>query len=137
MRLQTTKHKNICQINIAPLIDVVFLLIIFFMVVSQFTMQEAQTLNLPEATSDNTTQRSTSIKIIVNVSADGIITFNGQQCTREKLSQYIADNKESCVNILIRADRLTNWEHLRKIMKTCVHNNINNIKVAVTASDTI
>ena len=49
MRLRKRKPEYGCEINIAPLIDVVFLLIIFFLTVSHITQLQVEPLSLPEA----------------------------------------------------------------------------------------
>lgn len=54
------------SLNLAPLIDVVFLLLIFFMVTTSFTKDNAIDLTLPEASSQQTQPQEYTINITVN-----------------------------------------------------------------------
>ena len=63
-------------INLTPLIDVVFLLLIFFMVTTTFTRDTRLTVNLPEA--DATSSESLPDQIEVTVSEAGRFSVNGE-----------------------------------------------------------
>lgn len=63
-------------INITPLIDVVFLLLIFFMVTTTFSRETRLLVNLPEADAEASEAETTQIEIIV--SQDGSYTINGR-----------------------------------------------------------
>ena len=64
------------SINLTPLIDVVFLLLIFFMVSTTFTKETRLQVNLPEAEAETLTTQSERIEIVV--SRDGSFALNGQ-----------------------------------------------------------
>ena len=65
------------NINLTPLIDVVFLLLIFFMVTTTFTRESQLEVNLPEASSAQVaSQERDRIDILIN--ADGLYSVNGQ-----------------------------------------------------------
>ena len=55
-------------INVTPLIDVVFLLLIFFMVSTTFTRESHLTVDLPEATGEHTLENPEKIDILINAS---------------------------------------------------------------------
>ena len=64
------------SINLTPLIDVVFLLLIFFMVTTTFTRETRLQVNLPEAEAEILTTQSERLEIVV--SRDGSFALNGQ-----------------------------------------------------------
>jgi biopolymer transport protein ExbD len=75
VKFQRQRRQEI-EINLTPLIDVVFLLLIFFMVSTTFTRETHLTINLPEAsTAGETEQRADSIDVVIG--AEGQYTVNG------------------------------------------------------------
>ena len=64
------------SINLTPLIDVVFLLLIFFMVTTSFIRETRLQVNLPEAEAKTLTTQSERLEIVV--SRDGSFALNGQ-----------------------------------------------------------
>jgi biopolymer transport protein ExbD len=63
-------------INLTPLIDVVFLLLIFFMVSTTFTKETHLAVDLPEASAEAETVANAGIDIVISASGD--YTINGQ-----------------------------------------------------------
>ena len=64
------------SINLTPLIDVVFLLLIFFMVTTTFTRETRLQVNLPEAEAGTLSTQTERLEIVV--SRDGSFALNGQ-----------------------------------------------------------
>jgi len=136
MRLRKRIQLHSYEIGIAPLIDVVFLLIIFFMVVSQFTQIEIEALELPPATQGERPSDPLDKQIILNVHQDGRIRIASQDYSvdlfenllRSKLQQFPGED----LSILIRADRQTPWRLVRPLMEACGRNAISQIRYAVT-----
>ncbi|PKM22046.1 MAG: biopolymer transporter ExbD [Gammaproteobacteria bacterium HGW-Gammaproteobacteria-14] len=72
--------KDTVEVNLTPLIDVVFLLLIFFMVSTTFTRETRLSVELPEASG---VAAITDPKMIeVSVSANGDYMINGERLTR-------------------------------------------------------
>ncbi len=71
-------------INLTPLIDVVFLLLIFFMVSTTFTKETHLNVDLPEASGELSADDSEQIEILIN--ADGSYAVNGQALVNKKLA---------------------------------------------------
>jgi biopolymer transport protein ExbD len=72
------------EINLTPLIDVVFLLLIFFMVSTTFTRDTRLTVNLPEADANST--ESLPDQIEVTVSEAGRFSVNGEVLSNSQAS---------------------------------------------------
>lgn len=69
------RNKKPVEITLTPMIDVVFLLLIFFMVTTTFSRQSELKISLPEA---NGSEAETKEKMIVlTINADGIYFVNG------------------------------------------------------------
>lgn len=72
--------KDHVEVNLTPLIDVVFLLLIFFMVSTTFTRETRLSVELPEAT--GVAALNTAKMIEVSVAADGTYVVNGERLAR-------------------------------------------------------
>ncbi|MGI1678109.1 MAG: biopolymer transporter ExbD [Cellvibrionaceae bacterium] len=71
------------EVNLTPLIDVVFLLLIFFMVSTTFTKETHLDINLPEASGEPVPDKKEQIDVLIN--ADGSYAVNGQSLANKKL----------------------------------------------------
>jgi biopolymer transport protein ExbD len=98
------------DINLTPLIDVVFLLLIFFMVSTTFEHQSRIKIDLPEATAEETTQEPETLEIIID--AQGRYFINEQQVINTELKTLktaigkAVGDRES-IPVTIRADANT------------------------------
>ncbi len=97
------KTKRRVSLDISPLMDVAFQLIIFFAVTTTFLEQAGMQLELPE--SSTATAEETS-PIEVSVTEDGTVRFQGQVVTVEQLeSEVAALPATERAKITVRADR--------------------------------
>nr|WP_010130485.1 biopolymer transporter ExbD [Microbulbifer agarilyticus] len=71
-------------VNLTPLIDVVFLLLIFFMVSTTFTKESHLKLNLPEASGPKAEAPPSTVEILIN--ADGSYSVDGRALINKKLA---------------------------------------------------
>jgi biopolymer transport protein ExbD len=76
VNLRQQKHDDV-EVNITPLIDVVFLLLIFFMVSTTFERESQIEVTLPEAAIDAPAEEDFVIEVTVN--AQGTYFVNGQR----------------------------------------------------------
>jgi biopolymer transport protein ExbD len=98
------------DVNLTPLIDVVFLLLIFFMVSTTFTKQSEVTVNLPKATDQPVTVQEDMIE--VSIDASGQFFINEQRLVNIKLSTLMRALKETAGDnaspqLIIKADAQT------------------------------
>jgi len=134
VRLRKRKHELNSRINIAPLIDVVFLLIIFFLTVSHISQVKVEPLPLPEAEEGEKPQEQNRGRLIINVHKDGRVSGSIesidslQRVLMKEIERLGRDN----LSILLRGDRSTNWANISRIMQICTSNGISRINVAVT-----
>lgn len=98
------------SVNLTPLIDVVFLLLIFFMVSTTFTEETHLSIDLPEAVGDAKTDAGDRLDVVI--SADGAYSVNGQALVNNKLEtlksalQKLSDG-DSKLPLTITADAKT------------------------------
>ncbi|WP_308367500.1 MULTISPECIES: biopolymer transporter ExbD [unclassified Microbulbifer] len=71
-------------VNLTPLIDVVFLLLIFFMVSTTFTKESHLKLDLPEAAGPQADNPPSAIEVVIN--ADGSYAVDGRALINKKLA---------------------------------------------------
>ncbi len=90
------------QIDIAPLIDMVFQLLIFFMLTSSFVIQPGIKVNLPKAVTSETLHLE-NIEILV--SGENVTYLNGKVVTTEELKKLFKQVSNKDQSILIKADR--------------------------------
>jgi biopolymer transport protein ExbD len=69
------RNKKPLEITLTPMIDVVFLLLIFFMVTTTFNQQSELKINLPEA--NGTEAESVEKMIVLTINAEGLYFING------------------------------------------------------------
>lgn len=74
------------QLNIAPLIDVIFLQLIYFMLTSSFIMQPGIKINLPQAVTSETVSEK---EILVSITKEGTIFYREQPVTKEELERIL------------------------------------------------
>jgi len=79
-RRQTRDEEGV---NLTPLIDVVFLLLIFFMVSTTFTKETHLSVDLPEATGEPSSEIPDQLEIII--SADGSYSVNGRALVNNQI----------------------------------------------------
>ena len=121
--------------NMTPMIDVVFQLIIFFLVSSHLAKQEVQLqLPLPAAESGEKSKEDDKPRLTVNVLGDGTLLLAGREVARSELAgrlgERIADLGRD-VEVRIRSDRSVAYRHVEPIMLACARAGIWNVTYAV------
>jgi biopolymer transport protein ExbD len=95
--------KRRASVDMSPLIDIVFLLLIFFAITTTFLEQSGMDLELPES---STAQATDAVRILVEIGADGELRFEGETITVDQLEGRIrALSAEDRARITVRADR--------------------------------
>ena len=116
------------SIPLAPMIDVVFLLLIFFIVTWKFSRDEIDLqVSVPTADQGDNTQRPLG-EIIVNVRENRVITIDGQQYSEEELRTKLnsiaeaykdAQTGKSRQPIRIRAAGQVEYERVLEVVDLC------------------
>ena len=127
------------SINLTPMIDIVFLLIIFFMVGSRFSdLNQAErdiSLKVPQV---QNAQALTSApdKRIVNVYDDGKITLDRQPVSLAELESQLASAREQYqkLGVVVRGDRTSKFERVAQVIAMCERVKIRDLNIAVSGS---
>ena len=101
------KIREELSVNITPLIDVVFLLLIFFMVTTTFTRETRLMVNLPEA--DANPSEALPDQVEITVSRTGTYTINGRPLVNSDIDTLMqgleqATQNDKSMQILLIAD---------------------------------
>jgi biopolymer transport protein ExbD len=115
------------QIDIAPLIDMVFQLLIFFMLTSSFVMQPGIKVNLPKAVTSEIVKYE---NIEVVVSGENVIYLNGKVVTMQELNNLLKTVAKRQPPILIKADRRASLGRVVEIWDMCRDLGIQQINIA-------
>ena len=133
------QKKNLIPANpgvlLTPMIDVVFLLLCFFVTSQIFAQWETEIdIALPTAATGDMPQRLPG-EVIINVLADGGAVVNGQtlddaqlRAMMDRLVQLFPGQP-----VLLRADKTTAYEHVVRVLDTCRQADIWNISFATLA----
>ena len=90
------------QIDIAPLIDIIFQLLIFFMLTSSFVMQPGIKVNLPKAVTSEVVKFE---NIEIMVSSESVTYFDGKVVTTQELKNLLKQVAKRKQAVLIKSDR--------------------------------
>mgnify|MGYP001414220733 FL=1 len=92
--IEMQQEKEDLQLNMAPMIDMIFLLIIFFLTATTFTEREReQDVLLPSNRNPGSLSRNMDNNIIINVMQDGAIFVLGEQISAEQLVGMLRQRK--------------------------------------------
>jgi biopolymer transport protein ExbD len=107
MRLRKKKQSNAIQMDLTPMIDIVFLLIIFFITVTQITKANQEILPLPQVIQNDD---QTPTRVVVNVRENSQIIVNGEGKSLDQTVYYLGQeieakgNDPSQVRVTLRVD---------------------------------
>ena len=125
------------DVNLTPLIDVVFLLLIFFMVSTTFEHQSRIQVEVPEASAEPTTPESESLEIIVD--AQGRYFIGDEQVVNTRLktlkgaiTKVLGDRTD--MPVIVRADASSPHQSVVTVLDAASQLGLNRISLATTRS---
>ena len=119
--------------NLVSMIDVLFLLIIFFMLSAQFTeIERSIALEVP-AVSGGGALSSAPEKRVVNVDRSGEITLDREVVTLDQLTERLADARQqySDLGVLVRGDGSGPFQNVAEVLNACKLAGINELAISV------
>ena len=160
MKLTKDRPSQDAEMDMTPMIDIVFQLIIFFMLITDMSQKELETLVLPVAvTAAPDEPDPTEVRPIVNILSDGSIWVMGEikfdplnddqylqvkaylqqqakQMPLEPIDEANPGGRKAPANpLLIRADQSTPFKHIQKVMELCGLEGIQIWKVQLAAAE--
>ena len=115
------QHDEQPQLNLTPMIDVVFLLIIFFMVATTFgDLERNMELQVPEVADAGDSLRPNR-PLVINVFADGTLDLDGQPVTLEELTTRLAEatTRGGQPTVVIRGDAECPFQRVADALAAC------------------
>ena len=117
------------HLDITPLVDVVFLLLIFFMLTSSFVFQPGIRLNLPKAVTSEVLHKDL---LVVTITEDNVVFVNERPILSEALASRIEMASKDGKGLLIRADKKANLGRVIEVWDMCRNADIKQINIATT-----
>jgi len=124
-------------LNLTPMIDIVFLLIIFFMVGTKFSELERKIgLRVPEVTNAEALTAAPEPKV-VNVYRDGRITLDRTTVTLEDLTEKLAAARSqySELGVLVRGDAEGRFQRVAEVLGACKQADVRELGISVRPPD--
>ena len=135
MKFDVKSASRAPRLALTSMLDVIFLLLCFFVTVSVFSQWENEmSVTLPQAKTADEPDRLPG-EIVVNLLADGTVRVNGQEMTLpdlgarlKRLSRFYPGQA-----VIVRADRDAKYESLVRVLDTCRESDVWNFSFATEA----
>ena len=128
MPIKPKSYESEAKMDMTPMIDIVFQLLIFFILVSELQKQDFEVMILPTADQAKPDVDPDKGRTTINVTEDGKVVIMGRPLTIEQLDRHLKVLAEAYGTgdkpILIRADIGVEYRVVQDVMMTCVKNNI-------------
>ena len=129
MEFEGTKRIS-PELNIAPLVDVVFLLLIFFMLTSTLMEQKVVEVDLPLAGSAATIREVPSVTITLRGTSE--IFVNDEESSLERLVRELPQTANRDAVVLIRSDKVVQVQTLVSVIDILRSQDFSNISLETT-----
>ena len=118
------------KLDMTPIIDCVFLLLIFFMVTTVFKNPAQLKMALPDALHPKKLEQK---QITIELNAEGVIAVQGQQVTLDQVDAFLIAEKQKThgSSVVIRADKNAKHGDVLKLMKLAKGVQIETVAMAV------
>lgn len=134
MRLSKHRRKKRMEMDMTPMIDVAFQLIIFFMITSQMSQANQERLQLPKQPG---VEEQPPRTLIVNVTAAGELRISGETATLAGLVNRISQELQQLgddptkLNVVIRADERSESRGVNEVVMALGKLRVTRIRIAV------
>ena len=121
MNFRRNSRSRAASVQMASLMDVIFLLLCFFVTSSVFSQWETEiSIALPTAKSSTVPGRMPG-EIILNIATDGSVSVNGQKLTLAEVTERLTRIAKLYPGqpVVIRADKATPYESLVAVIDAC------------------
>jgi biopolymer transport protein ExbD len=121
------------SLNLTPMIDIVFLLVIFFMVGTKFAEWESKlSLNVPQIKEAGTLAPAPE-KRVINVYRDGRVALDRQFVSIEQLQQRLSQARRQYqdMGVIVRGDAEGAFQHVASVLGACRQAGITDMGISV------
>ena len=138
MKFRDTNAQQGAELELAPMVDVVFLLLIFFIVTWQFARFERD-MDISVPAAEETTDEPRNVgEIIVNVRTDGSIVLNGIEVSEEELLAKLKSISQAYPDqaVILRGSSEANFQAIINVLDEIKKAGIWNVAFATTNPQT-
>jgi biopolymer transport protein ExbD len=128
-----TQRDDQARLDLTPMIDVVFLLIIFFMVATKFTEVERNIeLELPLVSEAGTSAPPQKPRVVL-VAADGALQLDGEAIELTALASTlaVATRQSADVEVVVHGDAHCDFQHIAAAMAACREGGVTQLGITV------
>ena len=129
LRKKRDDDENTGEIDLTPMLDVVFILLIFFIVTSVFVTEAGIDVNKPDA---STAESRSQDLILIAVSGDGQIWIDGEQIdarfVRARFERRLAETPNA--SVVIQGDEAAENQHVLRILEAARDANIASVSIS-------
>ena len=126
------RRRESLTLDMTPLVDVVFLLLIFFLVTSVFKKDElALLLNLPEGKEGSKMVKKK--EAIIEMNRDSL-AFNDHTVDFKKLDEELAGIEDKSLPVIVRIDKKVEYEQIIKLFDLLKKHGLNNLALGEKAA---
>lgn len=129
-----TLAGHAAHVNVTPLIDIVMVLIVFYLIVGNLALDRLGDVDLPPASTGEAAEPTTT-PISVAVAADGSVTIEAAAAPpeRQRAMLDVLTRQRPADPVRIRADRATPYRHVRTVLEACRLVGIERVELATTS----
>lgn len=134
-----TQHDTEVHLNLTPMIDVLFTLILFFMVATEFSeMDHELEVDLPQVAEAGTTAVEKKSPRMILVQADGQIRLDQQLVALAELTSHLraAVGSTADLQVIIQGDRECPFQHVAAAMAACREAGVAELGISVQTAST-
>ena len=125
-------ESGLKQFDIAPLIDVVFLLLIFFMLTSNFMVQPGIKIKLPKTV---VSQSLKTERLVIVISSEDLVYLNGKVVEDKQLKQKLCSLRNKIKSVFIKSDRNATMGRVVRVWDICKKCGIDQINIATSRAE--
>lgn len=123
----TKLEYGLGPLDIAPFLNVIFLLFMFFLLSSPFVVQPSIDVNLPKAVTSDAIKEE---NLIITVTSEDVIYLNGKVVIMKELLANLKTTTTKNQSILIKADRRSSMGRIVDVWDLCRNLGIEKINIA-------
>lgn len=124
------------EVDLTPMIDIVFLLIVFFMTVASMITAEKKPIDVPVAL-NSTIPEDYGERTTVTVQSDGSLYAGVYSVTLDELQRILVEERvnDPETRVFLRADRAVEHQYVNDVMQACAAAGLDRIIFAAFQSD--
>jgi len=137
MNFRSRPKPDVFGFQIAPMVDILLVLLVFFIVTWNFALSENELdVKIPSASKAKPTEQYVG-QVVVNVKSDGTIVFNRKGISAADLETKLSELAKLYPDqaVILRADQNAKYEYIVDVLDICRSSNIWNIAFATAKQE--